>query len=273
MRSAVVLGGRFRVFDDGAVNRIRDGHEEPAVMTPTGREGKYLIITYMAGKNQKRVYVHRLIAMTFVPNPDRLPEVNHIDGDTRNNAVDNLEWVTRKENANHAVKIGLTNTMAHAEPCTICGKWTISKSHICPSCSRKISLDAKRLDRSAKLSDRLSAVSLEKLGKRQAEYVAYAMMGLSPSEIAEKCGVSKQRVSAALRSAEQRKPLTAAERNKVVSLLRRSERNKRRMEEAVKAYDTAKAKMESAENELYELGRSYGYAVDELLADGKDVKQ
>jgi hypothetical protein len=46
-------------------------------------------------------YLHRLIAMTFIPNPDNLEEVNHIDGDPYNNRVENLEWITREDNMRH----------------------------------------------------------------------------------------------------------------------------------------------------------------------------
>jgi HNH endonuclease len=42
--------------------------------------------------------VHRLVAQTYIPNPYNLPEVNHIDGDTLNNWVNNLEWCTRAYN-------------------------------------------------------------------------------------------------------------------------------------------------------------------------------
>lgn len=59
--------------------------------------------------NGKRVSfkIHRLVAMYFIPNPNNKPEVNHIDGDKSHNEIWNLEWATRTENMQHAVRTGL----------------------------------------------------------------------------------------------------------------------------------------------------------------------
>lgn len=52
--------------------------------------------------NRKNRNVHRVIAETFIPNPDNLPCVNHKDGNKLNNQVDNLEWCTQSKNTKHA---------------------------------------------------------------------------------------------------------------------------------------------------------------------------
>ena len=58
----------------------------------------------------KSIRVHRLvaIAIAFIPNPNNLPVVNHIDGNKLNNNIENLEWCTQQENVVHALKTGLT---------------------------------------------------------------------------------------------------------------------------------------------------------------------
>lgn len=61
--------------------------------------------------NKTKFYVHRLVAINFIDNPNNLPQVNHIDGDKSNNNDWNLEWCTNKQNQIHSVKIGLSDNI------------------------------------------------------------------------------------------------------------------------------------------------------------------
>jgi len=64
----------------------------------------------MTSINNKLKYVHRLVAEKYLPNPHNLSVINHKDGNTSNNHVDNLEWTTKRKNCEHARLNGLSET-------------------------------------------------------------------------------------------------------------------------------------------------------------------
>ena len=72
--------------------------DEPRLMVPyTGTNNDYLLVSISLDGVTKNRLVHRLVALTWIPNPNNLPEVHHKDANIQNNCVDNLQWVDRKK--------------------------------------------------------------------------------------------------------------------------------------------------------------------------------
>ena len=69
-------------------------------LTNCGEADNYQVVTLTVDGVHRTFYVHRLIAQAFLPNPNNLPQVNHIDENKSNNNVSNLEWCTAKYNCN-----------------------------------------------------------------------------------------------------------------------------------------------------------------------------
>lgn len=74
----------------------------------------YPIVYLSKNAKQKTITVHRLVALAFVKNIDKKPQVNHIDGIKTNNKANNLEWCTNSENQLHAYRLGLNYVTGRA---------------------------------------------------------------------------------------------------------------------------------------------------------------
>jgi hypothetical protein len=87
--------GQYSVTRDGRVW----SHKREQWLSPVPIHSGYLRVQLRNGPRvNKKMLVHRLVANAFIPNPNNKPEVHHKDANRANNAVENLEWVTREEN-------------------------------------------------------------------------------------------------------------------------------------------------------------------------------
>ena len=81
------------------------------------RAGGYRRMQIVLDSGEKvSMFIHRLMALTYLPNPENKEEVNHIDGNKLNNKLSNLEWVTKKENMLHAHKLKLRDNTGEGNP-------------------------------------------------------------------------------------------------------------------------------------------------------------
>lgn len=88
---------RYEISNTGKVRRADTLRERSPVKIKSG----YMTIMLTDRGKYELEYIHRAVAIAFIPNPKNLPQVNHIDRNRANNLVDNLEWCTAKYNVQH----------------------------------------------------------------------------------------------------------------------------------------------------------------------------
>lgn len=87
------------LYQISSLGRLKNRHGR--ILNGNINDYGYLRAILCDGKgHRKYIQIHRLVAQAFIPNPDNKPQVNHIDENKINNVVENLEWVTVKENIN-----------------------------------------------------------------------------------------------------------------------------------------------------------------------------
>lgn len=106
-----IYGNVYSLPKQGAWSEVR-------IMKPTIKKSGYIDINLMKNSVAKSFRVHRLVAITFIPNPKNKKQVNHKDGNKANNHVDNLEWNTSGENQRHAYKNGFRNQIGSNNGCS-----------------------------------------------------------------------------------------------------------------------------------------------------------
>lgn len=94
------------------INNIVRKHREKFVSLNITKKRRCLVHLYKEGK-RKAVLVHRLVALAFIENPNNYPQINHKDGNPKNNTVENLEWCNASYNAKHAYNNKLNNLLEY----------------------------------------------------------------------------------------------------------------------------------------------------------------
>ena len=105
--------GRVRSLDrNDSIGRKIKGK----MMTPSVDTGGYLQARFNKDGKGYNLSVSRLVGTLFLSNPMNFPEINHIDGNKKNNVVINLEWCTTSENIHHRYRIGLDSNCGERNP-------------------------------------------------------------------------------------------------------------------------------------------------------------
>lgn len=95
--------GHYQVSNQGRVKSLKRVKEQ--ILKPGRDKDGYLFVILYKNNKMKYCFIHRLVAQSFIPNPQNLPQVNHKNEDKTDNKVDNLEWCDSKYNNNYGTHI------------------------------------------------------------------------------------------------------------------------------------------------------------------------
>ena len=96
--------GLYQISNQGSIRSLLRSGKCKRYLKPYITSDGYARVILSKNGKLKSHKIHRLVAETFIPNPDNLPQINHKDEHKLNNCVDNLEWCTAKYNINYGVR-------------------------------------------------------------------------------------------------------------------------------------------------------------------------
>lgn len=167
-----IFNNEYTIDTNGTIVRLKDNQE----MKPQFRKnGKYASVVL----NGKSYYVHRLLALEFIPNPNNYQFVGFKDDDTKNISLDNLYWKEERKEVNRF------------HPCAICGKKTYLKNKYCYACKSKAITRDRRLEEQ---KDLFQDVDMNTLTPIEKTVLELRKAGHSYSEIAKVVNKTRSRV-------------------------------------------------------------------------------
>lgn len=135
--------GHYKACSNGTILSVKNGKVKELSIINRGLG--YKAVHLCLNNKSKLFNIHRLVAETFLPNPENKPTVNHKDGNKSNNSIDNLEWATYSENNKHAIVSGLNKITKgchhhfYGKKGNLCHNY--GKKHNKPSAAAKIVID------------------------------------------------------------------------------------------------------------------------------------
>ena len=112
--------GLYEVSNLGGIKRLEnDKNRKEKILKPYKNKLGYLCINLYRDNKVKQMYVHRLVAIAFIPNPENKPCIDHINTIRNDNRIENLRWVTYKENMNNELtkeKLSGENSNNYGKP-------------------------------------------------------------------------------------------------------------------------------------------------------------
>ena len=212
--------GNLEIHEDGTVYRIKNGEKQEVNPIITNIKGNdRVVITYMENGKQKHAYLSREIAKRFVPNVKGYNIVSFKDGDTTNVSADNLKWISKAEQVEHAVK----KRMENKKTCEVCGKVYDGSRRTCPRCDRikeqKEMAEKREQKRLADIREKYKNVDKDKLSSEWQFILESRLNGETLQAIGEKKGVTRERIRQILKKIEKGVPQfrTKAEREQMNS--------------------------------------------------------